>query len=335
METPLTKTEWHGFPAWRLSTPELSVTTVPELGAKIVSLVDRRTGSEWLIGPAAGRKVGRVAYGGIWQEQNMAGWDEMFPTIIACKYPGAGPRHGTELPDHGEAWTLPWQEIEADETGRHGLTLELQGRALRYRLRRTLDLPGSASLRMRYQLDNLEPEPLPYLWAAHPQFLCGAAGQVIFPAQVSEVINTIPAEWGWGPPETRFAWRQALGLDGEPVRLDLTGPPTLKRGRKLFALPEAKPSWAAVLRQASGDWVRFEWDPQELPYLGLWVDEGAVNQQTVAAPEPMTAWYDDLELAFGKGKAQTVAPGGTHTWTLIVRLGIAGNPQPPEIERQR
>ena len=329
MDNALIKTEWRGFAAWQLSAPELSVTTVPELGAKIVSLLDRRSGGEWLIGPAAGRTVGRVAYGGVWTDQDMAGWDEMFPTIVACKYPGAGARRGTELPDHGEAWTLPWQVIEA---GAASLTLELTGRALRYRLRRTLDLPAPAALRLRYRLENLEDQPLPYLWAAHPQFLCGAAGRVVFPAQVREVINTIAAEWGWGPPETRFAWPDAQGVDGGAVRLDLTGPPTLKRGRKLFALPAAKPSWAAVLRQASGEWVRFEWDPFELPYLGLWVDEGAINEQTVAAPEPMTAWYDDLALAFGKGEVQTVAPGGTHTWTLTVRLGVDGNPQPLESE---
>ena len=63
------------------------VVMVPEMGAKIVSLVDKRGGFEWMVGPGT-RPVKPVAYGAWWHEQDMAGWDEMFPTIIACPFPG-------------------------------------------------------------------------------------------------------------------------------------------------------------------------------------------------------------------------------------------------------
>ena len=56
-----------------------------------------------------GRLVRPAAYGATFVEQDMAGWDEMFPTILACAYPGPGPHHGAALPDHGEAWSLPWE----------------------------------------------------------------------------------------------------------------------------------------------------------------------------------------------------------------------------------
>jgi hypothetical protein len=169
---------------------------------------------------------------------------------------------------------------------------------------------------------------MPYLWAAHPQLTCGPDGQVVFPAEVTEVINTIPESWGWGPPETRFGWPAAMAIDGSPVRADLVGPPALKRARKFFVLPEMRPSWAAVLRRDSGQWVRFEWDAARVPYLGLWVDEGALNHDSVAALEPMTAWYDDLALAYQKGEVVTLPAGETHTWTLTVRLGGDGQPLP-------
>jgi hypothetical protein len=169
---------------------------------------------------------------------------------------------------------------------------------------------------------------MPYLWAAHPQFICGSDGQVIFPAEVTEVINTLSPEWGWGPPETRFAWPEATALDGTLVRLDRIGPPTLKRARKFFALPHVRPDWAAVLRRDTGQWLRLEWDAQQVPYLGVWVDEGALNHASVAAPEPMTAWYDDLSLAYRKGEVATLPAGGTHTWTLTVRLGNDHQPSP-------
>jgi hypothetical protein len=254
----------------------------------------------------------------------MSGWDEMFPTIVACMYPGAGVNHGVNLPDHGEAWALPWQIVQA---GKDSLTLTMQGQALPYQLTRSADCPEPATLRLRYTLNNLGSEPMPYMWAAHPQFSC-PNGQVVFPPVITEVINTIPASWGWGVPETRFNWPQATGLDGLPVRADLVGPATLKHARKFFALPQDRPTWAAVMRRDSGQWVRFEWDAQELRYLGIWIDEGALNHDSVATPEPTTGWYDDLAFAYQKGEVAILPAGNAHTWTLTVRLGNNGQPAP-------
>jgi galactose mutarotase-like enzyme len=324
METSVTRMNWHGVEAWTLANADLSVVMIPAMGAKIVSLLDRRSGVEWLIGPGE-RPFKPASYGAVFTEQDMSGWDEMFPTIVACAYPGPGPRHGAGLPDHGEVWALPWQVLQAAEGS---LSLTVSGRALPYQLTRAADFPAPGALRLRYTLKNTGADPMPYLWAAHPQFLCGTEGQVVLPDEVTQVVNTLSAEWGWGAPETRFEWPAATAPDGNPVRADLVGAPSLKRGRKLFALPEVRPSWAAVLRRGSGAWLRFEWDPQQVPYLGVWVDEGAYNTPSVAAPEPMTAWYDDLALAYGNGHVPTLAPGQTDTWTLTVCLGSDRQPHP-------
>jgi galactose mutarotase-like enzyme len=322
--TTVSQTRWHGLDAWVLTTDELRTVMVPTLGAKIVSLWDPRAEAEWLIGPGQ-HPVKPVPYGATFTDQDMAGWDEMFPTIRACGYPGPGVHHGAPLPDHGEAWALPWQVTAAEPDC---LTLKLRGQALPYELTRTADCPGPATLRLRYSLHNLSADPLHYLWAAHPQFLCGPEGQLILPAEITEVVNTIPESWGWGKPETRLGWPTAHLTEGTWVRADLIGPPTLKRGRKLFVEPYLRPSWAAVLRRDSGRWVRFEWNPDEVPYLGLWVDEGAFNHDSVAALEPMTGWYDELALAIRKGQVKTVPAGEAHTWTLSVRLGCDGQPRP-------
>jgi len=318
-------TSWHAIPALALASAVTRVVMVPEMGAKIVSLVDTRDGFEWIVGPIAGRLVKPVAYAASFQEQDMAGWDEMFPTIIACPYPGSGPLNGAPLPDHGEAWTLPWAVTKAAEGT---LALTLTGRALPYRLTRAASFVTPDALCLRYTLDNLGDAPMPYLWAAHPQFLAGPDCQIMLPSEVTEVINTIPSTWGWGPPETRFDWPEATALDGRRVRLDKVGPPSLSKARKFFTLPNVSPSWAAVLRRASGHWLRLEWNPKEVPYLGLWVDEGAVNHEAVVAPEPTTGWYDDLALAWRKQKVKIVPAGGARRWTLTVRLGTDGNPIP-------
>lgn len=313
---------WRGMEAWALESSAVRVVIIPAMGAKIASLADLRSGSEWLI-DAGERPFQPVPFGAPYHEYDLSGWDEMFPTIVACAYPGSGPHQGAALPDHGEVWTLPWQVVEA---GGGRITLVVEGPRLPYRLTRTAELTASATLQLRYTLENLDPEqPMPYLWAAHPQFTCHANSRVIFPPQVTEVVNTIAEAWGWGPPETTLGWPDAVLPDGRRVRADLVGAPALKRGRKLFALPEAAPAWAAVQRVDSGDWVRLDWDPNEIPYLGLWVDEGALVHESTAAPEPMTGWYDSLTLAYQKGLVKTVPAGGTHTWTLTARLGLGSS----------
>ena len=314
----ISSTTWYGIPAWALESAALRVVMVPLMGAKIVSLLDRRGDFEWLTGPMSGRPVRPVAYAAPFIEQDMAGWDEMFPTILACAYPGPGPHHGVALPDHGEAWALPWEVTRAAEGE---LTLTLQGRALPYRLTRGVSFIAADALAFRYTLENLGDDPLPYMWAAHPQFLAGADCQIVLPPEITEVVNTVGPDVGWGPREGRFGWPEATAPDGHRVRLDEVGSPALGLGHKFFALPDARPSWAEVRRVESGHWLRLEWDPVEVPYLGLWVDEGMVNSEAVVAPEPTTGWYDDLALAWSKGKVKIVPAGGVHTWTLVVRVG--------------
>ncbi len=325
MDASLDQTLWHGLSAWALENECLRTVVVPELGAKLVSLLDKRSQVEWLVDPG-GRPVKKVAYGAVFTEQDLSGWDEMFPTIVACQYPAPGERFGVPLPDHGEVWALPWR-VESARAG--VLTLSVEGRALPYRLTRTLAYSGPDELRMVYALENRGRESMPYIWAAHPQFVCGEAAEIQLPPQVKEVCNTIPAAWGWGEPETRFDWPQAIDLQGRPVRIDRTGPAGLRQARKFFTLPGTRAAWAGVVRQPAGDWLRLDWDPEKVPYLGLWIDEGALSHTTVAAPEPTTGFYDSLAVAWEKGEVAVIAPGATQTWDLTVQLGAREQPFPP------
>lgn len=324
MRISLDQTTWHGLSAWALESEHLRTVVVPDLGAKLVSLMDKRNQLEWLVDPGE-RALKPVPYGAVFAEQDMSGWDEMFPTIVACSYPAPGERYGAPLPDHGEVWSLPWM-LMPEEPGR--LILNVEGKALPYRLTRRLAYRAADTLQMHYELENLGAERMAYIWAAHPQLMCGEQAEILLPPQVTEVCNTIPADWGWGEPETRFDWPEAVNLGGQRVRIDRTGPATLKQARKFFVLPETCASWAGLVRHPGGDWLRLAWNPEEVAYLGIWVDEGALNHTTVAAPEPTTGFYDSLAVAWEKKQVTTVEPGGTKSWKLSVRLGTGDHPFP-------
>jgi hypothetical protein len=128
----------------------------PEHGGRIISL--RLAGDELLdqgIGVDDPSAAGFVAAGA-------RGWDEMVPCVDASVYPGPGAYEGVELPDHGEAWRLPWTVI-ADGT------LECVGRVLPWRLRRRVEL-GERAVRLTYAYRNDGAEPLLAYWCAHPLF---------------------------------------------------------------------------------------------------------------------------------------------------------------------
>ena len=314
--TDIFSTTWHDFPAFALESLSMRAVIVPELGAKIVSLIDKTQMHEWLIPPQ--RPLKRVQYGADFEKQDMSGWDEMFPTIVACDYPGSGNKHGVPLPDHGEVWTLPW-EVERASSGK--LILSVDGPVLPYHLTRTMQWTEPTSLQLSYQLVNLGQEPMPYLWAAHPQFVCNPGTAVIFPPQVKAVCNSLPESWGWGSEETRFDWPEALASNGRRMRIDRIGLPALHLARKFFVLPEVRVGWAGLVRRSSNDWLCMDWDSDRVPYLGLWVDEGAISSESVAAPEPMTGFYDSLAAAWDKKRVAVVDPGASQSWRLTVRFG--------------
>lgn len=317
MKQAVGQTTWQGLPALQLESEALRAVVVPEVGAKLVSLFDRRTGTEWLVAPGE-KPLRPVPYGAPFVDQDMSGWDEMFPTITTCHYPAPGAHQGVLLPDHGEVWALPWSVVLSSP---EQLALAVEGRALPYRLSRTLTFTASDTLQLAYELTNTGSDSLAYLWAAHPQFDCGDGLEVLLPAHVRRVVNSLPAEWGWDQPGTEYGWPEATGPNGGPVRIDEVGPPTLQRARKFFVPPDAAIDGVTLKRRPSGVWLRMGWASGELPYFGLWVDEGALSHTSVVAPEPMTGYYDSLDVAWRNGRVSTIAPGLTQSWTLTIQVG--------------
>ena len=127
----------------------------PQRGGRIISL--RLDGEELLdqgIGVDDPSASGFVAAGA-------RGWDEMVPTVDASRYPGPGPFEGVSLPDHGEAWRLPWT-VTGDGA------MECSGRVLPWKLERRMVL--GESVRLEYRYTNLGDTPLYAYWCAHPLF---------------------------------------------------------------------------------------------------------------------------------------------------------------------
>lgn len=309
-------TQWYSIPALALETPAMRVITVPAMGAKIVSVFDRAAEREWLL-PPQDRHFQPVAYAAPFVEQDMSGWDEMFPTIERCAYPAEGAYFGVELPDHGEVWALAWKH---DESIPNALCLRVSGRALPYTLSRTLRAVSERTLRLSYEVVNTGDEPLATLWAAHPQFIVDAMTRIMLPDSVQHVINVLPTE---ELPMTgqQCKWPTITTPVSERLPLDRIGSASEHKYRKLYLPPEQPVSWAGLQQEGDGAWLRLSWDTSAVPYLGVWVDEGAFNPLATAALEPSTGYYDSLTRAWLNDRVVWLLPNTPYCWSLDLELG--------------
>ncbi len=315
MAKSVTAIIWRGLDAWQFETDLLRIVVVPALGAKLVSLFDKKAGREWLA-PTAVPPRGRIPYAASFLEYSLGGWDEMLPTIIACDYPSPGEFQGARLPDHGEVWSLEW-EVTCTES--EALTCCVDGVALPYRLTRRLELVGEAAFLLDYHLEHRAGEELCYLWAAHPLFVADASLQIVIPEQVTEVVNVQVSDT-WGEAGRRYAWPRAQTQDGMQWSLDRVGPPSRQASRKFYLPPEKPVGWAALSHGESSSGLHLAWRPAQLPYLGIWVDEGCYTIPSTVALEPSSGYYDDLSLAWRNGRLPALGPGSSADWQLTVTL---------------
>ncbi len=312
--TVIYRTQWHGMAAWTLENDRISVVILPGMGAKIVSLFDKLAGYEWLVGPV--RPMKPVEYGASFTDQDLSGWDEMFPTINACKYPDTGEFGGRTLPDHGEVWSLSWA-VESPPSD--SLKLRVGGVALPYSLTRSASLVEPATLQLDYELVNKSRIPFYFLWAAHPQFSADDSTRIQLPESVDRVVNVMD-DPSLGPLEGVLPWPKTKTKDGSLFHLDRVGPVTNRTCRKFYLPPESPVTSAGLLNRRHGCALRLEWPPEMIPYLGIWVDEGTYNTAPTAALEPATGYYDSLTLAAENGRVSSLPAAGQLHWSLQVHL---------------
>jgi hypothetical protein len=102
-----------------------------------------------------------------------------------------------------------------------------------------------------------------------------------------------------------------------------------RAGRKFYVPPDQRITWAGLWRPAVQCGLHMTWQSEAMPYLGIWVDEGAFYPRSgVVALEPTNGYYDSLAQAVANERAGRLAPGARATWRVTVRVG-AGQPPFP------
>jgi galactose mutarotase-like enzyme len=302
---------------WRLHNPRLSATFAPALGGKLISL-RLADGSEVMSRserPYTARSPG-APYG----ETEFDGMDECFPAVSAGPYPAA-PWSERAVPDHGELCQQAWTVVDTSD----GLLLRATGLDFPYTFTRHARLEGSA-LVLDYRVENQGEQPFWCSYANHPLFAaatgCGLELPATSPVRVAfaraGALGERDRSTTWGAllrsDGRRFADTQFASDSGEYYKY-YVGPLDLGR---------------AVFRHHSGHRISLDWDATILPYLAVWVSQGAVGGLHHVGAEVAMSRHDALADAHAAGEAQAIPPGGQLAWRIRMTVSSRAAPAPDQ-----
>lgn len=318
------ETSYNNLPALQLSDERTRLTIVPSFGGNIAELFDLERQREWLYKNSA-LPYQVPDYGDSFNEFDVGGLFECFPTIAECFYP-TGPWRGAPLPNHGEVWALPWDaqieertEHENEEGKKEILHLSTHGMRLPYRLEKSIQIQADGRIRFDYQATNLSHIPMPFLWSLHPLLNVSAGMELSIPVEEMRVCSTpsFPAQFADVIP-----WPYYKGMDLDRV-------PALEGeddgiAAKLFAshLPVG---WMELSDPSTEAAIRFEFDPTVVTGAGLWLNYGGWAGVPDAEPyfniaiEPCIGKPDSLATAVNHWGQYGVLPpkNSRHWWVLI------------------
>lgn len=293
----------------------IRIVVLPDLGAKIASLVRLATGREFLLQPAAPRQS--IFAKATQFEQYAYGFDDCFPTVSECEYPD-GAFRGAILPDHGELWSTPWKYQVKD----NHLCLATDVRCLLciFRKRVTLDFE---SVLLEYEVESITDRPFCYLWSAHPLLQIERGCKIILSPEVGRLHVGYATENRLAT-STRFCgWRIACGPFDTGVDLSVIRTKTEHAAAKLFT-PQLSDGVCAVHYPSTDESISYHFGSEQIPYVGIWICEGGWpvpgSEHFTAALEPCTGPYDSLSEAINHNRALQLMPLETKRWTLRVQV---------------
>lgn len=292
---------WRRARGLEMESELLRAVVLPEHGARIVSLIHRPSNREILWKPPELRGLPAPTYGMAYHAHPAVGIDECVPTI------GVDTHDGQTLPDHGEAWSVPWDVAR----GRDWIETAVRLRASALYVTRRLSFTRPDALRLDYTLTNMGSAPTAALWAQHPLLRWERGMRIVLPPEVAAVRTGAVMGRCPLPPHARVPWPFAAGLDLGAAQLNTTDEPAAV---KCYTAPLSA-RWAALHDGLQGFVVGFAFTT---PALGLWLNRGAWGGYTHVALEPTTAPADLLSEAVALGSALTIPAGETATWRVTI-----------------
>jgi hypothetical protein len=278
-----------GIPIVRLESQHLRADVAPGIGGRVISLVDKKSGYEFLWRNKAlplelkptGSEYDPNFYGGI---------DELLPNDLPETI------NGVSCPDHGELWTTP-------------LTAEVSGDSLMLRARlskfglayeREMGLrPDSPWLDFKYRIANTTNEPREFLWKLHAALAVRAGDVIDCPARLARIVDSACSRFKTTTP---FLWPN---IEGRAANVIPPRDGTLDFFY-LFDLTAGEMFWR---RPSSGLKFAYRFDTRVFPYTWFFASYGGFLDHYTIILEPCTAMPMSINEAAAKQQCSRLDPG--------------------------
>jgi galactose mutarotase-like enzyme len=319
MSAPEAQTSANALQVLQLENDWLSISLLPEVGAKIYDLIWKPTGRNFLwhnprISPQ--KYAIEANFDNYW----CGGWDEGFPTCDACEY------QGENYPNLGELRALHWNVISADrEQDELVVRLNAFGPISPVRAEKTVTLAGQAPVvKINYEITNLGPAPVDFIWGTHPSLAVTPDMVLRIPARTG--IVGLSSDQSLGAAGQRYAW---------PVIETPVGPTDMSRTRgieaKMFCghyVTDLEAGWYAAEDTKTGEGFLLSFPLEKCPYLWLWLVYGGWRGYHHVIVEPWTSYPVHLADAVRAGTSRRLAPG--EKFSAEVRATIFTKAEPVE-----
>jgi galactose mutarotase-like enzyme len=318
MSAVIRETTLGGFRKFTLENETARVAFLPELGGKMIEMTELATGAQYLLEPQSeDGEYRRARVGDPFDQFDVSGFDECFPTIADCRLKLNGEE--IDAPDHGEVWSRPW-EAKAENDA---LLLAIDGLMWNYRLEKRVRLVG-ARVEFDYRLTNGGGERFPFLWSAHPLLKIEEGAEIRLPSEADRVFVNWASDAKLGTFGETRDWPR-LATNGSAA--DYSIAPDEKAGVAAKVFTERLTKGAAEYYLPSLNRVlRVEFDVEASPYVGVWLcyggwppEEDRVKHRT-AAIEPANGRPDSLAEAIKSDECGWIEPGETKTWRMAFSI---------------
>ena len=287
----------------RLESELLTVDVAPEVGGRVISMVNKQIGHEFLWRNEA-LSLKKLSAGSEYDPNFYGGIDELIPNDIPETI------NRINCPDHGELWTTPleWQSSDG--------VLKLHGRLPRFGLsyERHIALRSDEPVvDLKYRISNLTDRRRDFLWKLHAALKVSPGDVLQCPAKTGQVVDRA---WSRFKTLEPFAWPHIEGKEANVV-------PVMNGTVDFFYLSELATGQVSLQNKAQEAKFVYRFDTIVFPYTWIFASYGGFNGHYTVILEPCTAMPISVNEAASKKQCSILEPQQTLETSVSIYVGPA------------
>ena len=277
---------------------------LPTEGGKIASFKTKSDGFEYLVqNPCA--KYKKLSDNNDFAAAECSGFDDMFPTIDPVTFTDENGRE-MNYPDHGEVCRGNFECFIQNNS----LEMRYISEKLGYEYIKTVREDKNGRIVIDYKITNLNDFALDALWAGHCLIKAEKGGKVITEYRDGESVDLMFDTCGrFGVEGDRLSLKQEY--------LSTSWTEGVSECRK-FYFPQRISKGFLGYEYPDGRTFLMEFDRDKIPYLGIWLNYGALNGYYCVGLEPCSIGYDTILNAKRYGQSHRLASKESFSFSIYL-----------------